>query len=70
MNDQIKYLTEQEVSMITHMALSTLRNDRFNGRGISYCKVGRSVRYNLNDVVDYMESRKISTTLGQKGHIF
>ena len=61
MDEQFKYLTEKEVSKVTSMALSTLRNARFNGRGISYCKVGRSVRYNSNDVVAFMESRKIET---------
>lgn len=61
------YITEREVSRMTSRALSTLRNDRFNGRGIPYCKVGRSVRYSRDDVVAYMESTKISTTSGQKG---
>ena len=61
MKDQVQYLTEQEVSVITHRALSTLRNDRFNRRGISYCKVGKSVRYSLGDVIVFMESRRIET---------
>ena len=54
-----KYLNEVEVSQITGVALSTLRNQRFAGIGIPYCKLGRSVRYSLQDVIDYMESRKI-----------
>ncbi len=62
MNDhQPKYLTEDEVSEITKMSLSTLRNNRFMGRGILYIKIGRSVRYNLSDVIQFMESRKIQT---------
>ena len=47
-----KYIDEREVAKITGFALSTLRNNRFKGEGISYVKVGRSVRYNLEDVVD------------------
>lgn len=58
---QIKYLTEQEVSEITARALSTLRNDRFHKRNLPYYKLGRSVRYKLEDVVEYMESRKVET---------
>jgi predicted DNA-binding transcriptional regulator AlpA len=54
-----KYLNEKEVSEITGIALPTLRNARFNRRGIPHYKVGRSVRYSLEDVVDFMESRKI-----------
>lgn len=54
-----KYLGESQVSEITGRALQTLRNDRFNGMGIPYVKFGRSVRYSLADVVQFMESRKI-----------
>jgi len=44
-----KYIDEQEVARVTGRALSTLRNERFNRRGIPYYKVGRSVRYSLQD---------------------
>ena len=54
-----KYLTEKEVSKITGIALSTLRNTRFQSRGIPYIKIGRSVRYDLKDVIRYMEDRKV-----------
>jgi hypothetical protein len=57
----VKYLTEAEVAEITGRALSTLRNERSKGQGIPYIKVGRSVRYNLEDVVGFMEARKIRT---------
>jgi hypothetical protein len=53
------YLTEREVAKIIRMALSTLRNDRCLRRGLPYTKLGRSVRYSLDDVVSYMEARKI-----------
>ncbi len=58
--ENLKYLTEKEVSEITRKALPTLRNDRHLRRGIPYYKDGKSIRYNLNDVILYMESRKIS----------
>ena len=54
------YLTEKQVSEITGFALSTLRNQRFNRTGIPYCKIGRSVRYNLETVISYMENHKIT----------
>ena len=55
-----KYLNEFEVSEMTGIAVQTLRNKRFKREGIPYCKIfKRSVRYALNDVIDYMESRKI-----------
>lgn len=61
MHDEVKYLTEKEVSKITKFALSTLRNDRFLGKGIPYIKVGKSVRYNFADVIDFMESNRVNT---------
>ena len=57
-----RYLTEKEVAKITGFALSSLRNQRSIGVGIPYCKVGRSVRYSYEDVIDHLESRKIHTT--------
>ena len=56
-----KYITEIEVSEITGRALSTLRNERSKGEGITYIKVGRSVRYDLQDVIEFMEAHKIIT---------
>ncbi len=58
---KVQYLTEKQVSEITGRALQTLRNERHLGRGIPYVKVGRSIRYSLEDVVEFMESRKIRT---------
>ncbi|MFC1551562.1 helix-turn-helix domain-containing protein [Candidatus Latescibacterota bacterium] len=57
------YLTEVQVSEITGFALSTLRNKRFNRVGINYSKIGRSVRYSLDDVIAYMENHKINLKL-------
>lgn len=58
---ETKYVTEKFVSRLTGIALSTLRNDRFYKRGIPYVKFRRSVRYNLKDVIEFMESHKIQT---------
>jgi hypothetical protein len=57
----IRYVDEKEVSRITGFALPTLRNDRHRGRGIPYVKRGRSVRYRLDEVIEYMEFHKIQT---------
>ena len=58
---QTKYLNEQQVAKITSRALSTLRNERSKGLGIPYIKLGRSVRYDLQDVIEFMEAHKIRT---------
>lgn len=54
-----QYLTEKQVSGMTSMAVSTLRNHRFIGIGIPYVKFGKSVRYELHDVLNHFEERKI-----------
>jgi len=60
--DLSKYVTENEVADLTSLSVQRLRNDRFQQKGIPYVKIGRSVRYNLEDVVNFMESRKIQTS--------
>lgn len=57
----LKFITEKDVAELTGIALSTLRNDRFHKRGISYIKIRRSVRYDLKDVLKYMEEHKVVT---------
>ncbi|MCE5273248.1 helix-turn-helix domain-containing protein [bacterium] len=52
-------LTEQEVSRMIRRAVQTLRNDRNLCRGIPYCRIGRSVRYKLSDVQEFVEARRI-----------
>jgi hypothetical protein len=54
------YLNEKQVSFIIGKAIPTLRNDRFLNRGIPYYKISRSVRYKFQDVIDFMESKKIT----------
>lgn len=57
----IRFLNENEVSVMTGLSVQTLRNWRFQHKGIPYCKAGtRAIRYNLNDVLNFMESNKVS----------
>jgi predicted DNA-binding transcriptional regulator AlpA len=56
-----KYLNEKEVAAITGRAVSTYRNERFMRKGLPYLKVGgRSIRYKTEDVIAFMESRRIT----------
>jgi predicted DNA-binding transcriptional regulator AlpA len=57
---QTQYLTEKEVSGICKLALPTLRNYRHQGKGPSYVKVGRAVRYLMSDIVKYMEQGRVN----------
>ena len=57
--EEKRFITEVEVSSITSLSVQTLRNNRFLGKGIPYVKAGRSVRYLYQDVIAYMEDRRI-----------
>lgn len=41
---------------------STARKQRVTGTGPKFLKIGRSVRYRKGDVLDWLESRKVSST--------
>lgn len=62
---QHRYLTESEVSAFTKRSLQTLRNERSRGVGIPYVKVGRSIRYPLTKVIEFMEARLIRQEVAQ-----
>lgn len=57
--EENRFINETDVSAITSLSVQTLRNWRFQGKGIPYVKAGRSVRYQYQDVITYMEERKI-----------
>jgi hypothetical protein len=60
-NGTPRWIDEREVSEIIGVAVQTLRNWRFQRIGIPYSKVGkgRMVRYRLDEVIQFMEERKI-----------
>ena len=55
-----RWLQEKEVAEITGLSVHTLRAHRLKRKGIAYCKIGRSVRYSLKDVKNFMETNRIS----------
>ena len=54
-----RFLNEKQVSMVYSWPLATLRNWRFLGRGPAYSKIGRSVRYDIADLDEFMEKNRI-----------
>ena len=57
--EQERWGNEKEAASIMVFAVQTLRNQRFRGAGPPYSKIGRSVRYKISDVIEFMESRKV-----------
>ena len=62
-----KYINEKELSAMTGRALQTLRNDRFNGRGFPYIKLGKSVRYDQEVAIAIMEQSTVETSSFNNG---
>ncbi len=54
-------LKEKQVAILTGDAVQTLRNRRCKGIGIPYYKNGRNITYSLQDVIDYMDKKRIDT---------
>ena len=62
---QLCHLTEKELAQRWSVAVKTLQNQRVAGCGLSYLKIGRSVRYRLIDVIAFEEgARRMSTSEG------
>jgi hypothetical protein len=57
-------LTQKEYCSITRKKDSTAEQDRLYGRGAPFIRMGRSIRYRLDDVVNWLEGlpRFSSTT--------
>lgn len=54
-----QYLNEKQVSQQYGWPLSTLRNWRHLRRGPCYSKIGKSVRYRVADLEDFMRRHRI-----------
>lgn len=53
--DDYKYfLTESELAERLNISIRTLQSQRIRGNGIPYVKIGRSVRYQLDVVMEYL----------------
>ena len=50
---------EKRAAKFLGVAVQTLRNWRHQSRGPAYVKMGRSVRYQVDDLVDYLTKKKI-----------
>lgn len=53
-------INEKNLSKILGKSLQTLRNDRFLKKGVPYFKIGRSIRYSIDDVENYIEKSRIN----------
>lgn len=55
-------LTEHEVATHLNMRVTTLRRWRWAGRGPRFLKIGGAVRYDPNDIEDYVKRARCRST--------
>lgn len=54
-----KFLNDRAAAEIMGLQVQTLRNWRCSRKGPSYVKAGRAVRYDITDVMSFMQSRRV-----------
>jgi hypothetical protein len=57
-----KLLTENEAAELRRQSVRTLQAERLRGGGCPFVKLGRSVRYRLSDVQQYIHTRIRNST--------
>jgi excisionase family DNA binding protein len=55
-------LTPEKVAEITGLSVDTLAQWRSQRRGLPYLKIGRAVRYDPEDVQEYLEGCRVSVS--------
>jgi len=59
-------LSAEEVADLTGLSKETLAQWRSQKRGIPYLKIGRSVRYDAQDVQSYLAGCRVSVSNGNE----
>jgi len=54
-----KFLNPKDVAKLLSLYPQSLANWRCKGKNLPYAKIGRAVRYSLQDVIKFAESRKV-----------
>ena len=57
--DPFRFVNDVEAAKILYVSPQSLRNWRCIGRGPSYTKRGRMVRYQIQNLLSYMEQGRI-----------
>jgi len=60
-----KLLTEQQAAEYLGQSRRTLQQWRWQHRGLKYIKVGRNVRYRLEDLKKFIENNAVDISDGQ-----
>lgn len=60
------WVVEAQAAEITGMSLAWFRKKRQTGGGIKFTKLGKAIKYELADLYEYMDERKVSSVAEYK----
>jgi excisionase family DNA binding protein len=63
---QGRLLTEKEAADYLQQKVKTLQSRRVAGGGVPFVKIGRSVRYRVSDIENYLTKNLCTSTAGAK----
>lgn len=55
-----KMLSEFEAAELLSISVAKLRRDRWVGTGLPYIRLGRTVRYSVEEISSYLERNTVS----------
>jgi phage terminase Nu1 subunit (DNA packaging protein) len=64
-----KLINENKTTEILDISIHKLQKDRRVGSPIPFIRIGRSIKYDLADVMSYIERQKFSSTSEYKGGV-
>ncbi|MCR2801171.1 hypothetical protein QNO21_07610 [Microbacterium sp. zg-Y818] len=59
--DRNTLLRPAQIAMLRERSIHFLANERSGGRGPRYIRDGRSIRYRLGDVLDWLKMQEVGT---------
>ena len=57
-----RFLKDEQAADLIGLSVQTLRNWRFKREGPPYIRAGRSIRYSFQDLLGWMEGKRIDPT--------
>jgi len=64
MSSEMKFLTIEQVAEMLQVTRATIY--KLQKKGLPFIKLGRNVRYDKDDVIDWAKSKKVQTVENEK----
>jgi hypothetical protein len=66
-NFTYKLLDTDQTAQLLNCTRRKLESDRLKGGGIRYIKIGKSVRYDIRDIENYIQANTVNSTSQPRG---